>query len=220
MLDPEPIRWATYYHEEWLSECFAERVFWVSGRRSVMNTDALLHRAAHFSQPQQQAGVYEGRPHLSHLTGRSIRSHQLSLLLPHRAVLPLLPVAWLSAPRAVWWKPNQVEKEEPWRGNKALQGSTSPPAFRASGSTLVSHSWRQSTWERVLDETCKWVEQSLRALPNHHSHLVRFHNLCAALGKKKKIKDHGCQAYSGKTCVWGGTSTFCMHVWDMEGEQG
>lgn len=77
-----------------------------------------------------------------------------SLATSLRAALPPLPVAWLSAPRAAWWKPNQVEKEEPWCGNKALQCSTSPPAFRAGGATLVSHSWRQSTLESRLDETC------------------------------------------------------------------
>lgn len=70
------------------------------------------------------------------------------------AVLPPLPVAWLSAPRAAWWKPNQVEKEQPWRGYQALQCSTSPPASRAGGATLGSHSWRRSASERALDETC------------------------------------------------------------------
>lgn len=77
-----------------------------------------------------------------------------SLAASLRAVLPPLPVAGLSAPRAAWWKPNQVEKEEPWCGNKALQCSTSPSAFRACGATLVSHSWRQSTLKRGIDETC------------------------------------------------------------------
>lgn len=36
----------------------------------------------------------------------------------------------------------------------------------------------------------------------------------------KKIKDHGCQVRSGKTCVRVGTSMFCMHVCDTAGRKG
>lgn len=151
----------------------------------------LLHRTVHFSQSQQQAGIYEGRPRLPHLTGRSIRGHQLSLPLPCRVCshcLPALPVPWLSPPRSVWWKPNQVEKEELWCGNKALLCSTSPPAFRAGGATLVSHSWRQSTLERGLDETCTLREAEVKSTSKSSfmSRLVSKFMCCTEGGGKKR----------------------------------
>lgn len=187
------------------------RQLWVSGRRSVMNADALLHDTVHFSQPQQQGGMYERR----RLMGCSIQAHQLSLLLPRRVSLRCLAstscclvvcTSLLRDENLIKWKKRNPDVE--------IKCSSAPPLLQLlepveqHSSPTCEDKVRQ--WERLMKPAN--VMSGVRALPNHHSHLVRFHNLCAAL-KKKRFKITDVRSVVGKHASgWEQAYFVCMCV--------
>lgn len=109
----------------------------------------------------------------SYCVGRFIKDHQLSGLLPRlMSVLRLLsilrlhfPVAWLSAPHAVWWKATQVEKEDPDMEIKCYTHLHLSSCSQSQWSnTCIPIMWRQNMCECecVLGKNCKCMASELQ----------------------------------------------------------